>query len=467
MLKWIILLFLILGGAAGGAAWLIAQAQPGTPGESETAGDGQGQTGGERNSFFNISFGKTDEGELVQVDRPTRGDLYRTVSAPGSIEPERLIEISSQISAQITALPFREGERVEPGDVVVRLDPQNLTAAINSANARLLNAEARLDGAKADLVSSRLEFERVRSLLETGDVTEAEFEQARAAFQRNKSNVRALEADIAVAEADIERAQEDLRNTVIESPIAGIITALNAEEGETAIVGTTNTPGSVIMEIADLSKMLVIAQVDETNIAPVREDQRASVFINAYPDREFRGTVQRIGLKRRETNAGTGYFEVEILLDLDEGTVLRSGLTASVEIEVEQFFDVLKLPTQAVVDRRVDEIPLRVRTSEHVDRSGTFTPVAYRYDNGRAIATPVRIGPSDLTHTVIEAGLEPDANIITGPYRVLASIKDDQRVRDEAEAAAAKAQQTGNSTGNPADSSAEGDGAASGTDDAG
>mgnify|MGYP006275846145 FL=1 len=403
------------------------------------SGPERGGEKGRGGGVFNISFGGGDDGELVQINEPQRGDLYRTVSAPGSIEPERLVEISSQISAQITALPFREGERVEAGDVVVRLDPQNLTAAINSAEARLLNAQARLDGAKADLVSSRLEFDRVRSLLETGDVTEAEFEQARATFQRNQSNVRAIEADIAVAEADIERAQEDLSNTVIESPIAGIITALNAEEGETAIVGTTNTPGSVIMEIADLSTMLVIAQVDETNIAPVRENQRASIFVNAYPDREFRGSVQRIGLKRRETTAGTGYFEVEILLDLDEGTILRSGLTASVEIEVEQFFDVLKLPTQAVVDRRVDELPLRIRSSEFVDASGTFTPVVYRFDSGRAVATPVRIGPSDLTHTVIEDGLEPDARAITGPYRVLASIKDGQPVRDEAAVAAAEA----------------------------
>ncbi|MEM0982884.1 MAG: efflux RND transporter periplasmic adaptor subunit [Planctomycetota bacterium] len=438
MIKWLLALIVILGSTAGGAVLLIMQAgqEPTPPTGEQTSDSGvpaSDESGSsKRGGGFSFSFGSKPEGEIVRVATPEAGDLYRTVSAPGSIEPKRLVEISSQVSARIEALPFREGQTVPAGDVVVRLDPQNLTAALASAEASLLRARAQLDGAKADLANSRLEFQRVQALFETGDETEAVLQQAEATFNRNDSNVRAIEADIAIAEANIEQRQEDLGNTVIESPMTGIITALNAEEGETAIVGTTNTPGSVIMEIADLSEMLVIAQVDETNIAPIRENQRANIYINAYPDEVFRGTVQRIGLKRQQTAAGTGFFEVEILLDLEEGTVLRSGLTASVEIEVEPFFDVLKLPTQAVVDRRVDELPLRVRGSELVDSTSTFSPVVYLFQNGKSVVAPVKIGPSDLTHTVVLEGLEPDAKVVVGPYRVLVDIRDGRPLRDEA-----------------------------------
>jgi HlyD family secretion protein len=212
----------------------------------------------------------------------------------------------------------------------------------------------------------------------------------------------------------------------------GVVTALNAEIGETVIVGTTNNPGSVIMEIADLSEMLVKAQIDESNIAPVKVGQQATVFINAYPDREFEGEVRQIGLKRQVAADGTGYFEVEILVRLEEGERLLSGLTASVDVAVEEFFDVLRVPSQCVLDRRVEDLPKGIRdASEHIDAEKAFARVVYRMESGKAVAVPVRVGSSDLTHTVIEAGLNPEDRVVSGPYRVLVDIKHDQAVRDE------------------------------------
>ncbi len=383
------------------------------------------------------SMNQQGGGTEVRLEGAELGDLVRTVSAPGSIEPKTLINISSQVSAKITALPFREGDKVEADDVVVRLDPVNLVARLDAVKAALKSERARLTGAEAGLINARLNFERLRQLFETGDVPKADLDGAEAGFLSAMSNKQVIEATIEQAQATIEQAQKDLDNTVIKSPIDGVITVLNAEVGETAVVGTTNTPGSVIMEIADLSEMLVKAQVDETNIAPVHAGQGATVYVNAYDDRTFTGKVQKVGLKRQVAADGTGVFNTEILLGLEEGERLYSGLTASVDIEVENFYDVIRVPSQAVLDRRVEDLPDEVvKGCEHVDTTKTFARVVYRLVDGKAVATPVSVGASDLTHTMILGGLDEGERVVTGPYRVLVDLKHDQRLKDkDAEAA--------------------------------
>lgn len=371
-------------------------------------------------------------GEAVQTQAAAVGDIVRTVSAPGSIEPRTRVQISSQVSARVLALPFREGDTVRKGDVVVRLDPQDLVAVLDSAEAGMKGQQARLGGAEAMLINARLEYERLRSLFETGDVTRAEMEGSEASYLQAQSDKQALEHGIEQAQAQIDQAKKDLENTTINSPMDGIITTLNAEVGETVIVGTTNNAGSVILEIADLSSMLLKAAVDEANIAPVRVGQEARVFINAYPEREYRGTVRRIGLKRQVAQDGTGTFEVEIELELDEGETLYSGLTASTDIAVEHFYDTLRVPSQAVVDRRVDDLPPGVRENNPlVDADKTFTRVVYQIVGGKAVVTPVRAGASDLTGTQVLGGLSAGDVVVTGPFRVLVNLKHDQALHAE------------------------------------
>jgi HlyD family secretion protein len=311
--------------------------------------------------------------------------------------------------------------------------------------------EARLGGAEARLITARLEFERIRSLFETGDVTRAELEAAEASYLQAQSDKQSLEFGIEQARAQITQAEKDLENTTITSPIDGVIVSLNAEVGETVIVGTTNNPGSVIMEIADLSSMLLKAAVDEANIAPVRVGQEATVYINAYPDREYTGTVRQIGLKRQVAQDGTGTFEVEIAMELGEGETLYSGLTASTDIAVERFFDAVRVPSQAVLDRRVDELPPEIRNNPLVDLNKTFARVVFRVVDGKTVITPVKAGASDLISTQIVEGLAVGDAIVAGPFRVLVDLKHDVPVRDEKQVKAEEAAKAGAGAARPAD----------------
>ncbi|MGJ8637172.1 MAG: efflux RND transporter periplasmic adaptor subunit [Phycisphaerales bacterium] len=381
---------------------------------------------------FTEGRNQKDDSLAVIMEPVTFGDLERTVSAPGSIEPKKLINISSQVSAKVLALPFEEGEFVKEGDVVIRLDPQNLIAILNSSKAGLKQQQASLLGAEASLINARVQYERLQSLQETGDATKAELDSAEAAYLNAQSSKAVIEASIEQAQARIEQAEKDLENTIISSPIDGVITSLNTEVGETVIVGTTNNPGSIIMEIADLSEMLLKAAVDEANISPVQVGQEAKIFVNAYTDREYQGNIQRIGLKRQVAGDGTGTFEVEILMNLSEGETLYSGLSASTDIIVEHFYDAMIVPSQAVVDRRIEELPEDIREgNDLIDLNKTFTRIVYVVKDGKTVATPVKVGPSDLTQTVITEGLSKDDILVTGPFRLLVDLKHDRAVRDE------------------------------------
>ncbi len=372
----------------------------------------------------------------VRLGKAVKGDLVRTVSAPGQVEPKTKVEISSQVSARIIALPFRENDTVKAGDVVVRLDARDLAALLDSAKAQLRSEEARLDGAKAAEATSKSELDRKRRLLESRDISPSEFEAAELDYRRASSSLRQAEHSIEIARANIQRAEKDLDNTIITAPFDGVITYLKAEVGETVVVGTLNNPGSIIMEIADLGVMLVKARVDEANIAPIREGQKARVFINAYKDMLLTGTVTHVSLKREVDKDGTAYFETEIQLDLPKDLLLRSGLTANADIEVETFRDVVKVPSQAVVDRAVDDLPAgAVPSATQADRAKKYVQVVFGVENGKAMARVVHTGSSDLTDTIVLDGLSPDTPIVVGPFKALLALKNDQLVVEQAKKA--------------------------------
>ncbi|HUV66511.1 MAG TPA: efflux RND transporter periplasmic adaptor subunit [Sedimentisphaerales bacterium] len=411
---------------------------------------------------------------VVRIENPKRGELVEFVSAPGEIEPKSKVEISAKVSARIIALPHEEGGTVTCGDpnahpprpasVLVHLDSKDLESRLTSAEAgraaqvaqtdvekaRIAGQRASLAGLEASLKQAERDLERQKGLLASKDIAQATLDQAQAKFDELKSqheaakhtlqsaelNLVVLQHNIEVADAGIAQAREALSHTTITSPIDGVITRLDAEVGEMVIMGTMNNPGTVIMVVADLSKMLVVAQVDESDVGKLELGQKATVHVDAFADREFTGVVHSIALSNDLSFSRTKYYKAEILLDKTQEK-LYSGLTANVDIETRRHTNVLKVPTQAVLGREVDSLPLEIREkSSEVDIAKTFATVVYRYINGKAVVTPVTIGQSDLTHTIIKSGIKEEDNIVVGPYKVLESIKHDQVIQDEREAKA-------------------------------
>ncbi len=379
----------------------------------------------------------------VRLFKVAERELIESISAPGEIVPHTKVDISAQTMARIVALPFRQGDDVNAGEVVVKLDDRDLRAALESARARrdgemfrLQADHARLTSLNTSLSLARRTLERQRSLFDSNDIPESLLDEAEqrvedleAQIIASEHSISQTESSIAAAEADIRRAEEGVRNTVIESPISGRVTQLNAEVGEMVVTGTMNNPGTVILTIADLDRMTMEARVAEADIAGVQAGQPAQVHIIAYPNRVFEGSVRNIALQRSGQPDGTGYFETEIDITLD-GQMLRSGFNANVDIEIAQHYGVV-VPSQAIVDRMIDDLPGEVLGNDSVvDRTKLAARVVYRVIDGKAVATPVRIGASDLTHTLITAGLDVGETIVIGPYKALAELRHDAWVRD-------------------------------------
>jgi HlyD family secretion protein len=413
---------------------------------------------------------KPEPPKSVRIESPSRGDLVETVSASGGVEPKTKVSLSAKVSARIIELPFKEGQVVTKGDanatppvpasVLVRLDDKDLQADLRSAEARRSAQAAMIEVAKARLVTQQAMIQGARSLLEDAnrslareaellrnqissqeavDRAECQVEKlqadllgAQSSLLADEMNLGVLQHNLTSADADVNRSKDNLAYTVITSPIDGVVTRLKAQVGEMAITGTMNNPGTEILQVADLSRMLVVAEIDEASIGEVRVAQSAKVRMQAYGDRVFEGTVDSIALVHSNSlYSRSKYFETRVLLKTD-GQRIYSGLTADVDIETRRHSGVLKVPSQAVLPRKVDDLPAAIRDGNpNVMAAKNETPVVYRVVGDAAVVTPVKIGPADATHTVILAGLSDLDKVVVGPYKALEQMKHDQPVCDE------------------------------------
>ena len=412
--------------------------------------------------------------ETVRIEKAGRGDLIELVSAPGEIEPKKKVDMSAKVAARIVELPHKEGDRVTCGDpaanppvpasLLVQLDAKDLQSHLRSAQANrsaqaaradvdkaaIASQKANLEGLASSLEEAQRDLERKKGLLESQDVSLSVFDQAKYRVDGLRAQVSAakhtlesaqlnlvvLKHNLEAADAAIAQANEALSYTTITSPIDGVITRINAEVGEVVMTGTMNNPGTVILQVADLSQMLVVAQVDEADIGELAVGQTAKVSVRAFSDIDFTGTVDTIALTHRLSDNRTKYFRTEILLaGSPDVAKLYSGLTADVDIRTRTHKDVLRVPSQAVVAREVDILPLKIReNSPELNKNKTHAIVVYRYIDGKTVVTPVKIGPSDLTHTIITAGISEEDEIVVGPFKVLDTLKHDQNLKDEREA---------------------------------
>jgi HlyD family secretion protein len=353
------------------------------------------------------------------------------------------VDVSAEVSARILELPRREGARVKKGDVLVRMDGRDLQAALAGAEARRdgdrfrLEAErSRIQGARQNQENAQAIRARLQALFDTGDVSRQQLDDAIARSRDVESQVQAaektiaqLEKSLAASEATIEQSREAVRRTVISSPIDGVVTYLKAEVGELAVVGIMNSPGTLIMTVADLGEMRLNSKVAETDIARVAVDQGAKVYVNAYKDEPFEGKVSEIALQRTLEKDGTGSFKVLVNLDL-KGRQIFSGLTGNVDIDIARQ-EGLMVPSQAVVERPVNDLPQGIKDNPLVQKSRRVTQVVFRVVDGKAVMTPVSTGTSNLTDTLVKDGLKAGDMIITGPYRVLEKLKDGEVVQKE------------------------------------
>jgi HlyD family secretion protein len=398
----------------------------------------------------------------VRVEAAARGNLVESVSAPGEIQPLTKVSISAKVAAPIVQMPFKdkEGSPVHKGDLLVKLDDADLQAvkrqleaqqvaqekSIQVARERIDAQRAAIRASRATLADLKRDLDRNTSLVATHDVSQSVLDTAQAKYDEqleqiasaeqnlvaDDTNLKVMAAQLVAAGAQVDKADKDIGYTTITSPIDGTVTSVKAEVGEMVVTGTMNNAGTVIMEVANLDKMIMVARVDESQIDAVKSGQHAVVRIQAYRDQVFDGTVYTVGESRTTDQLDqTKYFEVKIALDR-KGRRIRSGLSADVEIETQSHKDAIKVPSQAVMGRPLEQLPAGLRRSPDIERGKSFATVVFRCINNKAVITPVTVGPSDDTHTAIKSGLNVNDPVIVGPYKILEGLQDGQAVKLEA-----------------------------------
>jgi HlyD family secretion protein len=396
----------------------------------------------------------------VQADAATVKTLVEIVSASGRIQPRTKVEITSEINGEIIGLYVREGDRVQTGQSLVVLDTMQLRSDVDQAKYAVSEVNARLTGAKASLEQAEEEYQRQEKLYESKLTSETAYTSSKYAYLNSKSMHEAT-----VAQADQLRARYDkqldyLSKAKIVAPMSGIITFLDCEVGEIAAAQTAFTQGRTLMTISDLRIFEVEVEVDETEINKIELGQVTDIEVDAFPDTSFPGEVVEIGntaiLSGYGTQEQSTNFKVKVVFK-DPNVKIRPGMSATVDITTEVSPDAMTIPYSAVVMRAYDLDSLErerarnesggtagipevqaaeetlVDSTKNTDNSEERKEIkgVFIVKDDQARFVPIETGIADKRNIEVLKGITDGDSVITGPYRVLRSIKDGEDVKVE------------------------------------
>ena len=374
-----------------------------------------------------------DQGIEVRVETVERRDLQEIVTASGNIRARRTVDISSDVQGRVLDLYIDEGDDVVAGQTLLRLEPDQYEANLSRAEASLAQARSQEAQQTANLTQAQRDLDRLVQLRARDSllVSRQQLDDARTRVEVQEAAVESARNGVSVAEAGVDEAEDRLSKTVFTAPMAGKVTRLNVEEGETVIIGTMNNPGSLVLTISDLSVIEVVVQVDETEVSEISLGDSASVRIDAFPDRRFAGTVTEIGNSAINPPSGQAAnqqaaidFEVVMTLAPNDAP-LRPDLSATADIIVESRKDALSVPIIALTVRDRDEAE-----GEESDGGATSTrdePTdvegAFLVSGGTVQFVPVEIGIAGQEYFEIRSGLQEGDSVVAGPYQRIRQLR--------------------------------------------
>jgi HlyD family secretion protein len=379
----------------------------------------------------------------VRTEEVARKDLVARVSATGYIEPKRLVDISADVSGRVVELNVEEGDEVEEGDLLLVIDPARFEAAVERAEAGLAEASAREAQARGNYLQANRDWERIRDLKSRLPemVTDTEFETMRTNAEVQEALWESGQHAVEMARAGLKEARDNLAKTVIRAPMSGRVTRLNVEKGETAIVGTMNNPGSLLITVADLSVMEAVIEVDETDVPDISIGDSVSVSVDAFPDREFVGRVTKIGNssirpRSQQVSSSDQAIDFEIRVTLEDADVeLRPDLSASADVITDVRPDALSIPIISLTlmdpgefERMPNELEDSGASAAEEDPDEPVEGVFVVVD-GLARFRPVDVGVAGDAYFEVLSGLEEGETVVSGTYQVIRDLEDGDAVK--------------------------------------
>ena len=415
-----------------------------------------------------------EQGVRVSAESVQRRDLEAIVSASGKIDPRKTVNISAQSMGRVTKLAVNEGDRVTAGQFLLQIDPVSAESAVRRDEASVAAARTSLEQARIGVRSAEVNLDlaqqnlkRQQELWEAGLTTRELLEKTQNELEVRETDLRARQQEIHTREEQLQQqlagltsTQHSLRQARFEAPFDGIVTRRNVEVGDTAVVGTMNNPGTVLLTVADMSIIEAEIEVDETDIPLVEMGQPARVTIDAIPNRTFKGHVTEIGNSPIQT-AGTvpggqrtaTNFKVVVTVD-DQIPEVRPGFTCTAEITTATRQQAVAVPIQALSVRELiyDDKGNIIRTPRPPQPRFRFGPSVepavsantsvellpgqrreetegvFLVRDGKALFVPVKLGIAGERYFEVAGGLEEGDRVITGPFDSVRNLYDGDTV---------------------------------------
>lgn len=340
-----------------------------------------------------LSGGKKEEQITFDTAAVAPANIMNSITATGTIEPVTSVTVGTQVSGIVSKLYVDYNSVVKKGQVIAELDKTNLMSQLNSAKTQLAMAQSQLNYQTTN-------FNRYKNLYQKGLVAADDFDNAKLSYTQAKEQV-------ASAKEEVQRAQTNLGYATITSPIDGIVLSKSVEEGQT-VAASFSTP-ELFTIAQDLTNMQVVANVDEADIGDVKEGERVSFTVDAYPDDTFEGTVKQV---RQEATTTNNVVTYEVVISAPNADLkLKPGLTANVTIYTAERKGVLSVPSKAL---RFTPQKETIGKMKIVDQTGNAKNKVWSIEGNSIVAHKVNIGMTDGTNTQILNGISAGVKVVTG-----------------------------------------------------
>jgi HlyD family secretion protein len=360
----------------------------------------------------------------VAVENAEKRTIIETITANGKIQPEKEVKISPDVSGEIVELTVKEGDPVVKGQLLLRIKPDVYISQRDRSLAAISSARARLAQSEAQFKQAELSYNRNKQLYDEQTISKSDFEQAQATYTVAKADVDASRFAVVSAEASLKEANENLTKTSIYAPMTGTVSMLLVELGE-RVAGTNMMAGTELLRVADLSRMEAQVEVNENDIVRVKLGDTATIEVDAYLDKKFKGVVTEIANSAKTTGVSADQvtnFDVKILVlpqsyqslvDAGDKNPFRPGMSATVDIRTNTKSDVIAVPIQSVTTR-TDTTKIANAVANSDVRTIVFTT-----DGTYALAKDVKTGIQDNSYIEIISGISVGDRVISAPFSAI------------------------------------------------
>jgi HlyD family secretion protein len=404
-----------------------------------------------------VISGKREQPIPVTTEKATRRTIIETVSATGKIQPETEVKISPEVAGEIIELPVVDGKEIKKGDLLVKIRPDSYKAQLEQQQAAISTAESVSGQQQAAVQKAEQDLKQAKDLYQKKLISQTEMLAAQTTYDSAKAMYESGLHSIEGAKASSSQARDQLSKTTIYSPLDGVVTVLNSKLGE-RVVATNQFAGTEVMRVADLNHMQAVVDVNENDVVHVKIGDSATIAIDAYGERKFKGTVEQIANTGKTTGTGTQEevtnFEVKIRLE-DHDMRLRPGLSCTAEIQTDLVKEAVAVPIQSVTIRTGDsklspeEIEKNKKVTDAQEKADNnaevenerlaklaekeerekLKKVVFLKDGGKAKMVEVTTGIANDSNIEIKSGIRPGDEVISGSYSAISrKLKDGAKV---------------------------------------